>query len=226
MNFVYLSKKYLGVDCLMEDRTYGGLLWPSGAGEKPSYETFESFQREEDRLGRVDKNTATRVAEERRLEHRRVHAKALEDIVPLEEKIKAEHDELRKQTIEQRRQAVELQHSLETRNHVEHTWKEIAAADDRVTKEAQQYLEDTAKYLSWDPHKVPAEILANRERAHNRIDAGKTVYANWQALRASEMPTREEMAEAIRAGGEQLERLKKICSEISLRYPKPRKNHY
>lgn len=226
MNFVYLAKRYLGVDCLCEDRSYGGLLWPAKAGEKPSYETFEAFQKEEDRLGRVDSAVSTRSLEERRLEHRRVQQKALEDIVPYEDKVRAEHQEIRKATQDQRRGAIDLQHALETRGEVELTWREIAAAQDRVNQEAQAYLDETAPYLSWDPHKIPADILEKREEAHNRIDGGKTVYSQWQELRKNEMPTREEMIEAIRAGGAQLDRLKKICKETALRYSKPRKNHF
>lgn len=226
MNFVALAHKYLGVDCLCENRSYAGLLWPADQGDKPSYETFESFQKEEDRLNRVDKLVSTRSLEEKRLEHRRVQQKALEDIVPYEEKVRAEHEELRRQTQAQRMDAIHLQHSLDSRAHVDHTWREITAAEDRVTKEAQQYLDDTAHYLSWDPHRVPAEILAKREEAHKRIDHGKQVYANWQELRAKEMPTREDLIAAIRAGGEELERLKKICAETALKYPRPRKNHY
>jgi hypothetical protein len=227
MNFVYLAQKYLGVSCLMETRQYSGLLWPADAPmEKPTFEVFEAFQREEDRLVRLDRKVAEKRHTERLESHHQARAKALDDIVPYEEKVRAEHHEIRRQTLAQKQEAVDLRHALETRGHVEQTWKEIAAADDVVTKEAQAYLNDTAHYLSWDPHKIPAEVLESREKAHKRIEEGKTVYANWSTLRASEMPTREEMVLAIRAGGEQLERLKKICSQAALKYPRPRKTHF
>lgn len=226
MNFVYLSHKYLGVDCLMEDRTYGGLLWPSGAGEKPSYEVFESFQKEEDRLGRVEKNAGARLETERRERHRQAEHKALQDIIPYEQKIADHHEQVRADAFEQRCQALELQHALESRQQIDHCWKEISKADDIVTKEAQQYLEDTAHMLAWDQQKIPAEVLSKREEAHKRIFDSKTVYANWATLRASEMPSREELQAAIQAGGDQLKRLQDICKGVQLRYPRPKRNHY
>jgi hypothetical protein len=226
MNFAYLAHKYLHVDCLMENRTYDGLLWPPSAGEKPSYELFEAFQREEDREARLTRDAQARLEEERRTVHRQARAKALEDITPFADKIAAEHAEIRAQALQQKAEAIELQHALDSRSQIELTWREIAAAEDRISKEAQQYLDDTAHMLSWDTHRIPADVLAKREEAHNRINHGKTVYGNWNQLRALELPSREDLAAAIRAGGDELARIRKICQDVALKYPKPKKTHY
>lgn len=229
MNFVYLAKKYAGVDCLCDDRTYGGLLWPAAQGEKPKFETFLAWQGQEDQLGRASAAQNQQRQQERETAHRQAQVKALQDITPYEDQVRAEQAEIRDKTYQQRAEAVRLQHLLDTRTEVEHTWQEIGAAQHKVNEEAKQYLLDTAHHVAMSDAGVqplPDEVASKRRAAMLRIKEGETVHANWQALRAKEMPTREDMIEAIRIGGDELERLKKICADVALKYPRPRKQNF
>lgn len=226
MNFRYLAEKYLNVSCLVNDRTYDGIIWPHDAPmEKPPLEVFEAFQREEDRLKRVDQFTTESLMADHREKLHQARAKALEEITPYEDKLRAEQEDVRRQALEQKQEAVRLRLALELRETADHMWTEISRTEAAMAAQAQKYLEDTAFYLAWDPHKIPADVLAKREEAHKRLEAGKTVYANWQSLRAKEHPSREEMAAAIRAGGEELERMKALLKGVALRYPKPKQHH-
>lgn len=225
MNYAYLAKKYLHADVVVHDRTYDGLEW-FGPGEKPPLSVFEAFQGEEDREARVlrkEHESRLGIMEERQVQAR---AKALEDIRPFEDKLREIEEEGRRKALELRQEAIELQSALRSRSHVLDAWKEISAAEALLADEAQRYLEETAHYLSWDQHKIPAEVLVGREKAHSQIAAGKLVYADWARLRSNEMPSRAEIQEAIKLGGEHLKRIKKACQEAALRYPKPRRNHY
>lgn len=227
MNFVYLARKYFNVDCICEDRSYEGLIWPKDAHlEKPPQAVFEAYQGEEDRLNRVVANQAQKRTERIQESQKQAVARSFEDIIPFEDRLKAEHEKLREEAYEIRKGAVEAKLALSARaSHIEPMWREISEVQSAVSQEAQQYLDDTSHMLSWDPQKVPVEVLSKREEAHKRVEDGKLVYGNWQQMRAKDMPTREELRQAVKAGGEHLARLQKICQDVALKYPKPRKTY-
>jgi len=228
MNFVYLAKKYLGVDCLCHERTYGGLIWPAGAGEKPDYEVFESFQREEDRQARVGKREAQERAEHRRVRHHQIRHAEVEAAKTEEERFRDEEAKIRAEAREQRMKAIEVLERTRTKDEVSECWTEIGKTQEAVNAMAREFLASTDWYVTREQEggpKVPDDIRQQRAQARADIEHGKTVYANWQVLRAKELPSREEMAEAIRAGGEELERLQKVCQDVAKKYPRPKRGH-
>jgi hypothetical protein len=111
---------------------------------------------------------------------------------------------------------------LALKEHALDAWKEITEAQEVLQKQAQAYLEATKHMLAWDEDKIPADVRQKRDEAHGVLSDGQYVYADWAKLRAAEMPSREELAEALRAGGEHLARIRETCKKISLKYPKPR----
>ena len=229
MNFAYLARKYLGVECLVEDRTYEGLMWPKTAPiEKPSQEVFSHLQQEEERTARSAEALAAIQDSVMKEKQEQARAQALEDAKPFEAKINEEQAKIRNQVREMRLEAIMAQEALRTRDEVGDFWQEITRAQDIINQEAQTYLADTDWYVSRqneDGKAIPQDVLEKRQLARQRIENGKTVYARWQELRGKEMPSQKEIQEAIRAGGEELKRIQAVCKSVALRYPKPRRQH-
>lgn len=225
MNFYALTCKYFpDAQVTVHDRTYEGLEW-HGPGEKPALEVFESFQEEEDRLARAaGREVLSResVMQERQ---RQARAQAELDLVPFQQKLGEYFEAERLRFLKASQDALELKALLGLKEHGMSAWKEISEAQDAINQRAQKYLEETAHYLAWDPHKIPVEVLEQREKMHALIDEGKTVYADWASLRAKEMPSRQDIAEAIRKGGDHLRRMQAACKEVAVRYPRPKKTH-
>lgn len=226
INYAHLARKYVtGAQMTVHDRTYDGLEW-HGPGEKPSIEMFRALQREEEREARANgfiQKEEAGLAMERQAQGR---ARALDAIRPIEDRLREQEEEAYRKTLELKEKALITQSLLRERDRVVDCWQEITEAQDLARKEAQKFLDETASYLSWDPNEVPAEVRAGRIMAHARLRDGETVYADWARLRSDMLPTREEMAEMIRKGGEHLKRLEELCKTAALKYPKPRKNHF
>lgn len=226
MNFFALTKKYFpDANVTVEDRTYEGLKW-HGPGKKPGLDIFKAFQEEEDRLDRVA-GREVRSGESVMLEkQKQARAKALEDLIPFQEKMGRYYEEERQKFLKLQQDALEVQTRLRVRDHAIDCWREITEAQAMLQKQAQEYLEETKHMLAWDQHKIPAEVLANREKAHRILEEGVLVYADWKTLREAEAPSQEELREAILKGGEHLARVKRHMQELKLKYPKPRRQLY
>lgn len=226
MNYQYLAKKYFHkASVTVHDRTYEGLEW-HGPGEKPKQEVFEAFQAEEDRLDRIAGRQVRDRTGQMQEKQQQARAQAEDDLVPFQKQLGEYFEEERLKALRLKEDALELQARLVLKDHANVAWREITAAQDALNKQAQAYLDDTAHYLSWDVHKIPADVLAKREDAQALINYGQVVYADWSKLREAEMPSREELALALRVGGDHLARIRKTCQEVALRYPKPRVNHF
>lgn len=226
MNFAYLARKYFP-DCqiIVEDRTYDGMRW-IGPGEKPKEEIFKSLQDEEDRLARLAGQPILDRESQMQEKQRQARAQAEADLIPFQQKLGEYFEGERLKFLKLAQDALETKMALSLKEHAMTAWREITVAQDEQNRQAQEYLDATKHFLAWDTHKIPAEVIAKREEAHKLLSEGQLVYADWVNLRRSEMPTREEMQEALRKGGEHLTRLKKRCKEVSLRYPKPKRQHF
>lgn len=226
MNYNALVQKYFPqARVVVHDRTYEGLEW-LGPGEKPRKEVFESFQAEEDRL---DRAAGRQVREKEGLmqeKQRQARAQAEQDLIPFQQKLGTYYEEQRLAFLKLSQEALEVKNLLGVKNIGVACWQEITEAQELLHAKAQQYLEETKHYMAWDEHKIPAEVLAGREQAHSVLEETKVVFAEWNQLRASEMPSREEIAEAIRKGGEHLKAMKKRCKEIAGKYTKPKRQLY
>lgn len=224
MNYAFLLLKYAGISAIVHDRTWEGLEMPRDCSyPKPSQVTFDGWQEEENRLARMEGRKVEERQSERQNQQQRVRAKAFEEIRPLEDKLKEIELEERALCLKMQNEAIQL--SLSKRENVLAVWKEISAAQERINQESQSYLEDTKHVLAWNPEAIPKDIVEGRRLAHTRLNEGETVFADWRSLRSAEMPPRLEIEEAIRKGGEHLERLKKLCKDLALRYPKPKRNY-
>lgn len=222
MNYAYLLKKYHGVDnCIVHDRTYEGLEMPGGL-RKPSMETFEAWQEYEDQLARQGQRRVEDRHSQVELRQQAARVKALEEIRPFEDKLREIELAVAEEAKALKKGALECQSILRTRGEVVSAWTEITHAQDLLNKEAQRYLDDTVFVLSWDHTDVPAEIAEKRRIAQQRLKSGQTVFREWASLRSLEAPSRAEIEEAVRLGGEHLDRIRKTCKEIALRYPRPR----
>ena len=227
MNFNYLVSKYLGIhNCIVHDRTYAGLEFPPEFS-KPGIKTFEAWQQLEDQ--EMNKRGLVMAERESQMQLKQQHARAraLEEIRPYEDKLKELEQTAKEEATKLKKEALECQYLLKSRGHIVEAWIEITSAQDLINKEAQAYLDDTAHVLSWDHTEIPVDIAIKRTEAHKRLKNGEAVYQDWRTLRHSEMPSREELQEAILKGGEHLELIRKTCKEIALRYPAPkvRDNH-
>lgn len=223
MNFAYLAKKYFS-DCIIivHDRTYDGLEW-RGPGDKPSLEIFEAFQKEEDRLERAAGRAVMSQESTMQEKQRQARAQAELDMVPFQKKLGEFFEQERLRCLKLYQDALETKSLIASKEHVITAWSEITEAQSALNKQAQTYLEETQHFTAWDQDKVPKDVLEKRAEAHRILMETKVVYAEWAALRQAEMPSREEIAEAIRAGGEHLKNIKKRCKEVALKYHKPRK---
>lgn len=223
MNYVHLAKKYGGVDCICNDRTWDGLIWPSDKGSKPTVIIFQAWQKEEERMARVEGYHASVMSDNLEQKAAAARNKALADIVPYAEVVRAKEQAEYDKAIQIQKGAIECQAILRMKKELEtKCWKEISKAQDLINQEAQAYLEETAFVLAWDHTAVPAEIAEKRAEAQKRIQLGRTVYADWNYLRAKEMPTQAEIHEALQKGGEHVERIRDIAKQAALRYPRPR----
>lgn len=225
MNFFFLTQKYFPhAKVIVHDRTYEGLEWIS-PGHKPKEAVFQSFQDEEDRLARMAGREVMSRDSQMQEKQRQARAQAQADLTPFQQVLGEyfESERLRFQKLLE--DALEAKAMIALKEHAMHAWQEITEAQDALNAKAQEYLEETKHYLAWDTHKIPPDVLVKREEAHKMLDGGKTVYADWATLRAAEMPSREEIQQAVLSGGEHLARIKKACKEVSLKYPKPRKQH-
>lgn len=227
MNFAFLAEKYAGLKCIVHDRTWEGLQVLNGT--KPSIEEFEAYQREEDRLSRThDLPKAKQESLMRERQHQARH-KAWEDIRPIEDKIKEEEDKIRQEIHSLKIAAKEIQERSKTVEALTECWHEISRAQEMINEEARAYLQDTDWYYTREKEtnlKVPEEVVLKRQEARERIQAGQLVHANWQKLRAQAMPSRAEIQAAIKAGGEELARIAKICEDATSRYAKPKRKIY
>lgn len=222
MNYYALTKKYFpSANVTLHDRTYQGLEW-HGPGDKPSEDIFEAYQNEEDRLtrqaGLIVRDRQGQMEEKQR----QARAQADADMVPFQKTLGEYFETERLKFLKLKQDALELQARISLKEHALDCWREITEAQEALNKQAQEYLDATKHYLSWDLDKIPADVLGKREDAHKLLSEGQLVYADWARLRESEMPSREELATALRLGGEHLERARKACREVALRYPKPR----
>ena len=225
INYAHLARKYLNADVIVHDRTYEGLEW-KGPGKKPSKDLFESFQKEEERIRKIDEwKEANNIGLMQERQHQ-AKVDALEKIRPLEHKIEEEQMRVREKIMRHKLEAKELQEQLKTRDELLDCWNEISAAQALVNAEAEQYLKDTDFFFTRETETgkpVPQEVIEKRALARERIDRGQLVFTHWRSLREKEMPSRGEIQEAIKKGGEELERIRKVCQDIALRYPKPRR---
>ncbi len=225
MNYNFLISKYLpDATYSIEDRTYEGILWV-GPGEKPSEELFKSFQKEEDRLARA---AGLPILDQDNLmmeKQRQARDQAQRDLVPFQKKLGDWYESERVKFKKLKEEALELQARLALKETAMDCWREISDAQLQLNTGAQAYLEATKHMLSWDESKIPAEVLAKREEAHKVLSDGVLVYSDWAKLRDAEMPSREELREALLKGGEHLAVIRKKCQDIALKYPRPRRQH-
>lgn len=223
INFAFLLEKYMpGTQYIVHDRTYGGLELING--KKPPIEIFYSWQRSEDELanmrGKQQENKVSLMQEKQA----QARNKALEEIRPIEDKIREKEEEIRANIFKLRQEAVAIQESHKTMDALDMAWQEISKAQGKVNHDAQKYLNDTDWYVTRKNETgidIPDEVSKGREEARARIKHGETVYANWSTLRAKESPSRAEIQASIKAGGEELLRMKKLQQEIALRYKRP-----
>jgi hypothetical protein len=227
MNYAYLFEKYCKPDhekvkVIVHDRTYDGL--EVHGMDKPSRVQFESFQemedRESQREGFLQKEEQSLI--QLRQEQARVEAKRKS--VSVEERIRESWNEITASVLKLRSEAVEAQESLKAKNTVLECWYEIEKAQEMINHEAMQYLAETDWYVTRKLEnglEIPQEVFEKRAEARNRIDRGHLVFKRADELRRKEMPSKEEIKAAILQGGKELERIKSICKEISLKYAKP-----
>lgn len=226
MNYAHLARKYFPASTVtVEDRTYNGLIW-HGPGDKPLESIFQSLQDEEDRLVRVAGREVLSRESLMQEKQRQARDQAEKDLIPFQKKLGEWFEEERLKFKKLQEEVLELKSRLALKEHALDCWKEITEAQEEINKQAQTYLEETKHMLAWDTHRIPPEVISKREEAQNLLSDGKLVYTDWARLREAEMPSREDLRNAILKGGSELARMKKICNDVNLKYPKPRKNHF
>ena len=226
MHYGYLAKKYIdGAKFIMHDRTYDGLEW-LGPGQKPSIKLFESFQEEENRHKRIDDKVNKDLEDEVKLRQHQYRHKVLEEIIPKEDKIREENAKLREEIEHLRFKVLEEKEALKNKELMLDCWNEISAAQAIINAECEDYLLKTDFYITREKETgkpIPQEVLVLREEARQRINHGERVYRFSDLLREKELPSKDEIREAIIAGGEELERIRKHCINVHLKYPKPKR---
>lgn len=221
MNFAYLYGKYCGFgSVVVEDRSYDGLVI-TGA-PKPPPSVFAGWAAKERELAGSEAYHESVLSRELEQRVEAARARALLDIVPFHDRVREQERAAYDQAMQLRKEAIECQSAINIKEGLEKAWIEIAKAQDIVNAEAQKYLDDTAFVLSWEASAVPAEIAQKRREAQARIKLGKTVYQDWTRFRASEMPSGQEIHEAIQKGGEHIERIRSLARAVALKYPRPR----
>lgn len=227
MKFSYnyvLEKYYKGHHFAIEDRTYDGIIW-HGPGPKPAQETLDTLIKEEERYLNIEENNAQKDIEllkELQAAHRQ---KAIEASRPLIEKIEIQYKAIFAEISELLQEAKETQLAIEAKDRLDEAWYEVSKSQEMINKKARDFLASTDWYVTREQEvgiKIPEEIIRQRAEARDSVCKGDIVYKNWQALREKERPSREEIKQAIRLGGEELKRIKEHCQAVSLKYAKPR----
>jgi len=225
-SYAYILDKYLPhLTYVMEDRTYEGIRWTCKE-EPPSKELLDSFIKEEERLANVKQKNLAKLDDYYKEKQHQYRVEAARAAVPLEDKLAEEYDAIIAEIHTLKLDAVEAQKAFEAKAALEESWLEISKAQEKVNEQARKYLSDTDWYFVREKETklaVPEEVVQLRAKARESIQHGVEVYAKWRELRSKERPSREELKAAIKAGSEELKRVKALCQEASLRYPRPKK---
>jgi len=224
-SYAYILDKYLpNIQYVMEDRTYDGINFL--CKDPPSKELLDSFIKEEERLNNIKKNNLSKLDDYYKEKQHQFRVEAARQAVPLEDKLAEEYDSIIAEIHTLRLDAIDLQKSLEAKAAFEESWLEIDKAQDKVNDEAKAYLAETDWYvtrLQETGLDIPLDVQELRARARDTVNHGTIVYAKWRQLRDKERPSREELRAAIKAGNEELKRIKAICEDVAIKYPRPRK---
>jgi hypothetical protein len=225
-SYAHILDKYLPhIQYVMEDRTYDGIRFLT-KDEPPSKELLDSFIAEEERLANIKRNNLAKLDDYYKERQHQFRVEAERSAVPLEDRLAEEYDAIMAEIHTLKLDAVEVQKAFEAKAALEESWVEISKAQEKINQQARDYLESTDWYFVRESETkiaVPDEVVALRAKARESIQHGIEVYAKWQQLRAKERPSREELKAAIKAGGEELKRVKALCQEASLRYSRPKK---
>lgn len=227
MNYFHIIQKYFPeAKVVIHDRTWEGISW-FGPGEKPSKELFDSLKKEEERQQRVAGLKANYEADLLKERQHQARVQAEYDAVPLMDKIKAQEEEIREEILSLKLEACELQERAKTKEVLEDAWHEVSAVQAMVNAECEKYLKDTDWYVTRELETqiaIPEDVKEKRKQARDRINKGNLVYANYKVLREKEMPSREDIIKSIRAGKDELDRMREIVTGVKLRYAKPNSN--
>lgn len=225
-SYAYILDKYFPhARVVIEDRTYEGIVW-YGLGEKPSEETLNALVKEEERFAQIEINK-TNTQDSILLDRQRgQREQAKQDAKPLAQKIQDQYKQIYAEIEALTIEAQELQCLMEARSKLEAAWFEVSKTEAKCNDEAKAYLAETDWYYTREAEtkiKVPDEVVEKRAKARESITRGDWVHMNWQELRAKERPSRAEIMNAIRLGGDELKRIKGLCQDISFKYAKPKK---
>lgn len=225
MNYSALAKKYVpGAKFKLIDRSYDGLEW-IGPGEKPSIEMFQSWATEEARLQRIDEVKVLARMKEIEAARNRELVKIAEETKSIEEKLKDEFKEMRRDILSQFHETKELEQCLNARDALSEVWVNVSSLQHAINEECKQYLADTDFYVTRKQEtgqEIPQNVSHNRQTCRDRVNNGVLAYASWSRIRGMERPSRKDIQEALKNGRGELARLREICNSIALRYPKPR----
>jgi len=227
MNYAYLFEKYCKPDhekvkVIVHDRTYDGL--EIHGLPKPSRATFEAFQEMEQRENTIEERLKSEEDFLILLKKEQAKIEAERKSRPIEEKIQEEWNAVTVEVLKLRQEAINTQAALKTKDAMVECWYEIERAQEVVNREAEAYLRETDWYVTRKQETgidIPVDIVDRRAEARSRIDRGHLVFKRADELRRKELPSREEIKQALLQGGEELERIKKICKEVTLKYAKP-----
>lgn len=225
MNYAALAKKYVpGAKFNLIDRSYGGLEW-IGPGDKPSIENFQSWATEEARIQRIDEIKVLARMKEIEAAKNRELVKIAEETRSIEEKLKDEFKEMRREILSQFHETKELEQCLKARDALSEVWVNVSSLQNAINEECKQYLADTDFYVTRKQEtgqEIPEDVSKKRQDCRDRVNNGVLAYASWSRIRSMERPSRKDLQEALKNGRAELARLKDICNSIALRYPKPR----
>lgn len=225
-SYAYILDKYLpNIKYIMEDRTYEGIRFLCKE-EPPSKELLDGFIKEEERLANIKKNNLSKLDDYFKEKQHQYRVEAERAAVPLEDKLAEEYDAIIAEIHTLKLDAVEVQKTFETKAALEESWLEISKAQDKINQQAREYLASTDWYYVRESETklaVPQEVVELRAKARESIQHGVEVYAKWRELRAKERPSKEELRAAIKAGGQELERIKSLCQAVSMKYSRPKK---
>lgn len=225
-SYAYILDKYLPhIPYVMEDRTYEGIRF-LGKEEPPTQELLDAFIKEEERLAGIKQKNLDKLDDYYKERQHQYRDEAAKKAIPLEEKLKAEYDSIIAEIETLRLDAVELQKTLEAKEKFQESWLEVGNAQEKANEKARAYLAETDWFVTRKQEtglEIPEDVQMKRAQARESITKGIEVFSNWQQLREKERPTREELRAAIKAGGEELNRIKSVCEEIHSRYKKPSK---
>ncbi len=225
-SYAYILDKYLPhIQYAMEDRTYEGIRFLTKE-EPPTQALLDAFIQEEERLAGIKNKNLSKLEDYYKERQHQYRDEAAKKAIPLEDKLKAEYDSIIAEIETLRLDAVELQKTIQAKEKLEESWLEVSNAQEKANEAARSYLAETDWYvtrLQETGLEIPEEVQHKRAHARDSITNGVQVFSNWQKLREKERPSREELKAAIKAGGEELKRIKSVCEEIHSRYKKPSK---